>query len=271
LPGFESRLLLRRIINLPRDSFETLTGRRNPLIPPHGLWFVGGEQNYQQVNDEYLGYFTSLGHLQPHHDVLDVGCGIGIMASRLSSYLSPAGSYCGFDIVRIGIEWAQKRISSRFPNFSFVHADLFNKHYNPRGVLSPNSFRFPYPDAAFDFVFVKSVFTHLLPDSIQHYLSEIHRVLRPTGCCLASIFLMNAESLESIGRGESSLALTHYSQDCYVLDPDFPETAVGISESSFLKWCAATKFVPTVPIFYGSWCGRESFMSYQDVALLHPS
>jgi hypothetical protein len=53
MPGFESRLLLRRIVNFPRDAFETISGRRDPLIPPHGLWFVGGEQNYAAVNEEF--------------------------------------------------------------------------------------------------------------------------------------------------------------------------------------------------------------------------
>src|SRR5580700_11202148 len=93
LPGFESRLLLRRAINFPRDSFDRLTGRRDPLIPPRGLWFVGGEENYQAVNEEFLRYFIELGKLQPDSKVLDVGCGIGVMASRLTSYLSSEGAY----------------------------------------------------------------------------------------------------------------------------------------------------------------------------------
>ena len=270
LPGFNSRLAVRRAINLPRDTFEGLTGRRDPLIPPHGLWFVGGESDYKQVNQEYLGYFAGLGGLRPNHRVLDVGCGIGIMASALTGVLDHEGSYAGFDIVRVGITWAQKNIASRFPNFSFVHADIFNKHYNPKGKLLSSSFRFPYEDGSFDFVFLKSVFTHLLPGSIQNYLQEIRRVMKPSGVCLATLFLMNAESQELINQGRSSLKLVSYSDDCFVADPMFPETAVGIAEPAFLQWCERSGLGVKPPIHYGSWCGREKFMSYQDIVLLSP-
>ena len=268
LPGFKSRLAVRRAINLPRDVFEGLTGRRDPLIPPHGLWFVGGESDYKRVNQEYLSYFVDLAGLRPEHRILDVGCGIGVMASSLTRFLSPQGSYEGFDIVRVGIVWAQKNIASRFPNFSFVHADVFNKHYNPKGRLLSSSFRFPYEDASFDFVFLKSVFTHLLPDSIQNYLQEIKRVIKPTGTCLATLFLINPESAELMSRGQSSLNLLPYADDCCVVDAEFPETAVGISQSAFLQWCERSGLSPKSRIHYGSWCGRQEYLTYQDIVLL---
>ena len=271
LPGFSSRLAVRRAMNLPRDTFESLTGRRDPLVPPHGLWFVGGESDYKRVNQEYLNYFVNLGGLKPNHRLLDVGCGIGVMASSLARFLDPEGSYAGFDIVRIGIVWARKNIGSRFHNFSFVHADIFNKHYNPKGKLASNSFRFPYEDGIFDFVFLKSVFTHLLPDSIQHYLQEIRRVIKPSGRCLATLFLINPESSELIRSGRSSLKLLPYADDCWVADAEFPETAVGISQSAFLEWCQKSALSPTSSIHYGSWCGRPEYKSYQDIVLLNPT
>jgi hypothetical protein len=103
--SFETRLLLRRVIHFPGDAFDAITGRRNPLVPPKGLWYVGGEENYRQINEEFLGYFIEIGGLKPSHRVLDVGCGIGIMAARLTDFLSPVGSYDGFDVVKIGIDW----------------------------------------------------------------------------------------------------------------------------------------------------------------------
>lgn len=270
LPGFGSRLLVRRIVNLPRDVFESVTRRRDPLIPPHGLWFVGGEDNYEAVNEEYLRYFIDFGGLQSSHRVLDVGCGIGVMAGRLTKFLGSDGTYSGFDIVRVGIDWAQKHIGSRFPNFSFVHADIHNKHYNPKGKLSPHSFRFPYEDASFDFVFLKSVFTHLLSGSVRHYLQEVRRVLKPAGRCLATAFLLNSESTELIRDGRSSLLLLHDLDGCRVADPMFPETAVGIPELHFRKWCEEASLELEPRIHYGSWCGREAYVSYQDILILAP-
>ncbi len=268
LPGFESRLLIRRAINFPRDTFDRVTGRRDPLIPPHGLWFVGGEEDYRSVNEEFLRYFIELANLQSDSGVLDVGCGIGVMASRLTSYLGPNGAYAGFDIVRAGIDWATKNISSRFPHFEFAHVDVYNKHYNPKGTLSPSSFRFPHEDGSFDLVFLKSVFTHLLPDAMQNYIAEIRRVLKPTGSALATLFLMNPESRELISAGKSSIALTHIFEGCFVMDTTFPETAVGIPEDEFMRWCSESRMSVVNPIHYGSWCGRKPFTSYQDIVIL---
>jgi SAM-dependent methyltransferase len=270
LPGFQSRLLVRRVLNLPRDTYDRVTHKRDPLIPPHGLWFVGGEDDYKAVNEEFLGYFVQFGGLQPDHRILDVGCGIGVMASRLTKFLSPKGGYFGFDIVPVGINWATRHISSRFQNFSFTHVDLFNKHYNPKGKLSADTFQFPYPDNAFDFVFLKSVFTHLLPLSIGHYLSEIRRVLKPSGRCLLTIFLLNDESLALVDRGQSSVPLLHDLDGCRVLDPQFPETAVGIPEANFAVSYNSAGLNLLPPVHYGSWCGRKWYMSYQDILVLTP-
>jgi SAM-dependent methyltransferase len=141
---------------------------------------VGGEENYRQINEEFLGYFIEIGGLKPSHRVLDVGCGIGIMAARLTDFLSPVGSYDGFDVVKIGIDWANNNIARRFPNFRFSHADIFNKHYNPRGKLDPDTFKFSFESGTFDFIFLKSVFTHMRPKSVQNYMAEIVVCLGPT-------------------------------------------------------------------------------------------
>jgi hypothetical protein len=93
-------------------------------------------------------------------------------------------------------------------------------------------------------------------------------VLKPTGVWLATLFLITPESTELIGRGHSSIALKPYASNCYVADPLFPETAVGIVELPFLQWCVASGLSPQLPIRYGSWCGRKEHMSYQDIVLL---
>jgi SAM-dependent methyltransferase len=238
------------------------------MIPPHGLWFIGGERKYQEVNEEFMRYFVELGGLRPDHRVLDIGCGLGVMGARLTRFLAPSGSYRGMDIVRTGIHWGEKNITTRFPNFRFLHADVFNKHYNPRGRLSPAEFRFPFADAEFDFVFLKSVFTHLLPDTIAHYLREIHRVLKPGGTCLATLFLLNDASTELIKNGRATVPLPDQFAGCRVSDARFPETAVAVPEQDFLKRCADSAMSLKGPIYYGSWCGRPEYLSFQDIVVL---
>jgi len=267
-PNFRTRLLLRRLIYFPVDTLDYAFRHRDPITPPRGLWYVGGE-NYKAINEEFMGYFEELCGLKPYHHVLDVGCGIGVTASRLTSYLHADGSYLGFDIVKPGIAWCQKRITSRYPNFKFIFADVFHEQYNPKGKLDVTTWSFPCSNNSFDFVCLKSVFTHMTPEGTQHYLEETQRVLKPGGVCLATIFFLNPESENLIERGLSSLAIRHAKGGYSVLDPKLPELAVGIPEVSFRQWCERVGFnIADSAVRYGSWCARTEYTSYQDIVVM---
>jgi SAM-dependent methyltransferase len=263
-PDFDSRLRIRRIINSPLDVIDRLTGRRDPLVPPRGLWFVGGRKNYETTNEQYLAFFNAAG-LRPEHAVLDIGCGIGVMAARLARFLT-TGRYEGFDIVKMGTDWAAAHFGDKYPNFHFTHADVYNRHYNPKAEVSGETFSFPYQSSQFDFAFAKSVFTHMTPPAVQQYLRETARVVKAGGTTVITAFLINRESTELIAAGKSSLALSPAGQH-WVLDPKFPETAVGLQEADFVKWCKAAGF-QVKQIAYGSWCGRTRYLSYQDIISL---
>jgi len=86
----------------------------------------------------------------------------------LLNYLDSKGRYEGFDAERITIEWCNKRIASRHSNFRFQFVDVRTRHYNPKGRYKPSEFRFPYPDNTFDFFFLASVFTHMLPEDVEN-------------------------------------------------------------------------------------------------------
>lgn len=260
-PKFKTRLAIRRAAFFPLDIYDFLAGRRDPLVPPRGLWFVGGG-HFQE--NQFLESFIQLCDLQPHHRVLDVGCGIGKQAVPLTKYLDSKGSYEGFDIVDEGIQWCQREITSRHPNFRFRHVDVFNQHYNPEGKILPSDWRFPYADAEFDFVWLISVFTHMLPKAVLNYISEISRVLKPGGKAFISFFLLNDESRRLIAGGKSTIAMTHERGEYSVLDPEFPETAIGLSES-FVRKCYSDFGLDISAIHYGSWCGRNDAKFYQDI------
>ena len=140
-----------------------------------------GAGNFKEIGDDFLQLFTRLGHLKPSDDVLDVGCGIGRMALAMVNYLEPTSRFEGFDIVKHGIDWCERNITTRWPNFNFKHSDIYNKCYNEPGRQVSRKYRFPYEDNSFDFAFLTSVFTHMLPRDMESYLGEIHRVLRPGG------------------------------------------------------------------------------------------
>jgi SAM-dependent methyltransferase len=223
----------------------------------------------RSLGKRYLTAFIDLGGLQPDHAVLEPGCGSGRMAEPLAEYLGDAGRYDGFDVVAEAVEWCQANIADKHPNFRFRHVDVLNKAYNPNGHLDPESFQFPYPDKAFDFVFLTSVFTHMLPPEVRHYLSEIRRVLRPRGTCLMTLFLMNGDSWEAIQTGRAERRFEHEG-DGYLFDSiEVPERAIAYRDDEALSLLDQAGFSLRVPIQRGRWAGGPG--SYgQDVVVVEP-
>lgn len=97
-------------------------------------------------------------------------------------------------------------------------------------------------------MFLASVFTHLLPDEVDNYLSEISRVLKPGGRCLCTYFLLNEESLSLIERAKGALDLKPGTNVYRVLDPENPNHAVrydeGYTQSLYQRHGLAFKMPP---------------------------
>lgn len=237
----------------------------NNVPPDHLVQYVGG--SFTEVGHEFLEHFKKIGGLKSEHHVLDVGCGVGRMAMPLTSYLSKEGSYNGFDLIKDGIEWSNAQIASSYDQFTFTHVDLYNPLYNPAGTLQASTFRFPYEDQAFDFVFLTSIFTHLLEEELEHYTKEISRVLKKGGRCLITFFIINDESTKLIGEGQSTQPLFHAVKNSVIANPDAPNAAVGYHHE-WLSKLFTTYGLSEESVHYGNWCGRSLFTSYQDIVVV---
>jgi SAM-dependent methyltransferase len=198
--GPKTRRLTRRAYYLPADTLDLLTGRRDSMTPPKGRIFIGSG-DFKQQGIRLMNQLIKHGGLQPNHRVLDVGSGIGRLAIPLTQYLSADGVYQGFDIVKTGVDWCTKNISSRYPNFEFKHIDLVNDLYNLETKDEAKNFVFPYPDKSVDLVFLFSVFSHMIEPDVANYLKEIARVLKPGGKCVATFFVLNEESRNRMDAG----------------------------------------------------------------------
>ena len=248
------------------DKLEVLIGKRDELTPPRRMVdSIGGD--FKQAGEEFLQHFLKLGDLKPNSRVLDVGCGCGRMAVPLTRYLTAEGGYWGFDIVEENVRWCQKNLEPRYPNFHFVVADVYNKNYRPKGRDQAAAYRFPYEDAFFDLVSLTSVFTHMLTADMQNYLREISRVLKPGGRALMTFFLLNQESKGLLSQGQGKVKFPYARQDCMVSEQDFPETAVAFEESFIRQNYAARRLDIIEPIRYGNWCGRNQWLSFQDIVV----
>jgi SAM-dependent methyltransferase len=93
--------------------------------------------------------------------ILDFGCGCGRLIRHLPAHTGAELS--GSDYNPALIEWCRD-------NLPFAT-------FETNGLAPPLAF----PDASFDFIYARSVFTHL-PEDLQHlWIRELHRVLAPGG------------------------------------------------------------------------------------------
>ena len=243
---------------------RTLTGERH--LPPWWLRDVGGS-DFKRTGEEFLRHFVEIAHLQPEARVLEIGCGSGRMALPLTRYLQE-GTYTGIDITPQSIAWCQQHISRRHPHFTFVHADLYNKRYNPDGKWHANTYTYPFPDQAFDFIFLTSVFTHLLPADTTHYLQEIARLLAPQGNALLTFFLLNERQAELASTGNNDIQFRYGEGPYRVRDTEIPESAVAYQEAYILEQLAQQGLALQSPVYFGTWSGRPDGLSYQDILLV---
>jgi SAM-dependent methyltransferase len=220
------------------------------LVPPqHLLPDYARSRSYTAAGARFLDTAVARG-LQPHHRVLDLGCGVGRFAVALAGYLDERGSYVGIDIHKRSIRICQEYIGQKLDNFKF-------KRIRP---VEAAEFRFPFRTASFDFVFSNSLFTHLLPEVAENYLLEIGRILRPGGRTLNTLFLLNPESLAQLDSGTSSQGTTHVFGGglARVKRLDRPQGWVAHDEGHVRELHERAGMQIEEPIRYGAWPGRES-------------
>jgi SAM-dependent methyltransferase len=94
------------------------------------------------------------------------------------------------------IEWSQREIQSHAPNFQFLYFDIksaYSAKDNCEGNIDAAAFRFPFQDAAFDFMLLSSVLTHMPLSEGRNYLEELHRSLSREGRIVLSVFFTEGE------------------------------------------------------------------------------
>ena len=237
------------------------------MVPPRGMIFIGSG-DFERQGRHLADLAIRLTGLRPDGRLLDVGCGIGRLAVPLTAYLSPAGVYEGFDIVRMGIDWCERHISPRYPNFRFRLVELRNDLYNLDTREEARDFRFPYPADYFDSVVLTSVFTHMMPSDVANYLRQIATVLREGGKCMATFFLLTPRSMEAMREGRAGFTFD-YPHEGYALMHDTVKEANVAFEEAFLRRMIQESGLTVEAVYPGSWTGlSDGALDFQDVVVL---
>lgn len=248
-----------------KDASEVFLGLRHPLIPPNRYNYINIGIN-ETIGKEFLEHFINKADLKPTDQVLEVGSGFGRMAIPLTEYLSTEGLYEGLELLKDGVNWCQSNFTPKFPNFKFQRIDVYNARYNTAGTQKAETYRFPFKDGSFDFVYLTSVFTHMYPNEIANYLKEVSRVMKPRGTCLCTYYLINDISKEQIKNHLGTYNFEYSKADYYIEDLKDPLYQIAFKEP-FIKLLYADCNLDIEAVYYGSWSGRQDFLSFQDIII----
>jgi ubiquinone/menaquinone biosynthesis C-methylase UbiE len=108
----------------------------------------------------------SLVDLQPGDDILDIGCGTGLLLLAAEERVGNAGHLVGLDVESAMIEQAKRRAARKNSRALFEVASI--EHI-------------PYANASFDVAFSTLMYHHLTEPQRKMAFDELTRVLRPGG------------------------------------------------------------------------------------------
>jgi SAM-dependent methyltransferase len=218
-----------------------------------------GPDDFAAISESHLFHIRRSVGIEPHHNIVEIGCGIGRDAIALTRILSPAGHYTGIDIIKPSIDWCNENISAKHQNFKFIHYDVADQLHNAGGNIQTTSINLPFEDGSVDRIFLWSVFTHLFRADIVHYLKEFRRILAPDGLVLATCFIVNDEiiaSAQTTNLTPYNLRFEHlYEPGCYITNIDAPASAVAYDEASMRSMIEEAGLTLARPFQRGQWSG----------------
>jgi SAM-dependent methyltransferase len=165
---------------------NAINGKR-PFPPLYLRRDVGALRSFESSAGAMLADLKSLCGLRPESRMLDMGCGCGAVALLLRNHFTGPGGFVGIDVDDRMIHWCERHLADT--RLRFATYPYWNALYNPSG---DRFMPFPVDDRSADVVLMKSVFTHMLPDDVAHYIRELGRVLAPGARGIITAFVYSS-------------------------------------------------------------------------------
>lgn len=242
--------------------------RADPPIPPDRLRFMGDEPDaFRRIGDRLVGDLRTFAGLRSRSKVLDVGSGYGRIAHALLRDRKFRGHYIGMDILERHVTWCADNLGSR--RVEFHHLDVRNDRYNPKGSVAATQIELPIEPATVDVALAASVFTHMWPQEIAHYLQQIATALRPGGHAYLTFFLLDETWRRLHADGPQGTVVMHHRHDDHVryMNPQDPLHAIGYSPEWVTREAASVGLRQT-GLQLGAWCGRPDGRGFQDALIV---
>lgn len=143
--------------------------------------------------------------IPPSANILDLGCGNGVVAKRLSQG-GYRGQYIGLDFSSELLDIARKTLKSN-PNFAFIQGDLATQDWDLRVKAFAET---RLEDGYFDTILSFATFHHLPGSTLRkHLFQKIYALLNESGRLIHSNWqFLNSERLRKRIQPWSSINLT---------------------------------------------------------------
>ncbi|WP_195210350.1 FkbM family methyltransferase [Actinomarinicola tropica] len=195
----------------PRRAEHTAPVEGEPLpVPPIEMRTLVGPTDVEAFDNPdgalLLGDDVPV---EAYRFVLDWGSGCGRNARKLLQQTPRPGRYLGLDLHLGMVEWCQRRLEPFDEHFRFEHHDVHNPGFNP-GADKPPHLPFPVADGDVTLFLALSVFTHVLPSSVDHYLDEMARVLADDGIAWTTWFLFDRVGFPMLQEDQHALFVNEH-------------------------------------------------------------
>lgn len=212
-----------------------------------------------------------------HVQILDIGCGTGLLAIASKPFVMNSGKYTGIDVMKDDIDYCNNHYIEDC--FEFLHHDVFNPTYSK----NQNQKHIPWniKSSSQDLVTALSVWTHLDEKDAMYYFREIARVLKPEGRAIITFFELDNEYKKSVADRENKRSIFHNTnQTRWVFDTNAynsedwmttkwvkePEDAIGVTTNGINRLLdeSGLKVLHKYP---GTW-RENNGLYFQDVMIL---
>jgi SAM-dependent methyltransferase len=198
------------------------------VLPPTQMRLMG-EKFYD--NDYYLNSSLVEGDrlkndlgVNKSTRMLEIGSSSGRSVIGLVQKVGPIAEYVGVDTKLNNVFWCNNHIAKKFKYCRFVHLDIKQIMFNPKGTVEVNeNFHYPFQDDYFDLVYLNSVLPNNIDSEIKIYAKDFIRILKPGGKLFLTTFI------------EENVPPMTENPDNYVMVCTYPRQIVRFEKKYFIK------------------------------------